>query len=747
MPARLSRRDFLKCSVVAGITVYIAAPGSDALAALFEKERLRRCRGTRRPAGSATAPTPPRRSRARRSSVSTCAPRPARLAARAGARDVAAGDTRRSRLCGLRPVAARRRDSKPDRVVTAADLQRDGVAVPAVLRRGHAAAGRRDAGLSRPRRRVARLARFRPLPRREERAEVPRRRDPLGRERPGRWSATVGRASATCASAAPRLSTTTPIRASRTRRCFRWLQQERAAVAAGQSAGWDRCARLPHRGRDRGSAGQIRPRQAAAAARILLAIDRHRRVRARQRQRLVRRGHRDGAPGRGHAVAAGSRRSRRAHARRQPLRREKAGGASLLHRRLRLEGSQPVPVLRADGGPVRRRPRRCAWPTTATSNSSPASSVTASASATASRSTARAASSTIFQGDMVGDGGGRQNFSPSVCLVAATAAQSIYYFPRSDLASTVIASRALDAGSARGYGTLQSMGATEMLVDEVAAELGHRSDRAAPAQRVHDRHEEHAGRDSRRRACAPTKCWRKARAHPLWRERGKRKREYEAAHPGKRYGVGFGCVQKDFGTGAEAAFAEVALSTRRAASCCAIRDRDGHRHGHQPGGAVRAMARPARPTKCAPARPTGRSLPMFATDDPWLMQQAVQDAQHGDPRWTPNCMTPEQRQQLGLFLRSRDARSGAVGVHARLVAGGAGDLGRRLRRRPAGAAVGARARTRTGSKANSPRVDSRRCRCRNSRRSAHELGLVDRRDRAHLQSLAMGGGRVPAGWR
>ena len=35
--------------------------------------------------------------------------------------------------------------------------------------------------------------------------------------------------------------------------------------------------------------------------------------------------------------------------------------------------------------------------------------------------------------------------SPSVCLVAATAAQSIYYFPTSDLAGTVISSRALDA--------------------------------------------------------------------------------------------------------------------------------------------------------------------------------------------------------------------------------------------------------------------------------------------------------------
>src|SRR5687768_18435561 len=41
MTASLSRRDFLKCSVIAGISVYIAAPGSAALAALFEEQRLR----------------------------------------------------------------------------------------------------------------------------------------------------------------------------------------------------------------------------------------------------------------------------------------------------------------------------------------------------------------------------------------------------------------------------------------------------------------------------------------------------------------------------------------------------------------------------------------------------------------------------------------------------------------------------------------------------------------------------------
>ncbi len=52
----------------------------------------------------------------------------------------------------------------------------------------------------------------------------------------------------------------------------------------------------------------------------------------------------------------------------------------------------------------------------------------------------------------------------------------------------------------------------------------------------------------------------KARVHPLWVNRAKRKAEFEAAHPGKRYGVGFACVQKDFGTGAETSFAKVELS-------------------------------------------------------------------------------------------------------------------------------------------------------------------------------------------
>lgn len=253
----------------------------------------------------------------------------------------------------------------------------------------------------------------------------------------------------------------------------------------------------------------------------------------------------------------------------------------------------------------------------------------------------------IFQGDMVGDGGGRQNFSPSVCLVAATAAQSIYYFPRSDLASTVIASRALDAGSARGYGTLQSMGATEMLVDEVAAAL-----KIDPIE-LRQRNVFKTGMKNTQGAI-PGGAMRadevlaKARAHPLWREREKRKKEYEAAHPGKRYGVGFGCVQKDFGTGAEAAFVEVALSKegRILLRHCAIEMGTGMATS-QAALCVQWLGRPADDVRSGET--DWSSLPMFATDDPWLMQQPVQDSHVGNPRWTPNYMSPSSASNSAYF--------------------------------------------------------------------------------------------------
>lgn len=116
-----------------------------------------------------------------------------------------------------------------------------------------------------------------------------------------------------------------------------------------------------------------------------------------------------------------------------------------------------------------------------------------------------------FLGDMTADGGGRSNFTPSVVMVGATAAQSIYYFPKSDLSSVGLASRAIDAGSARGYGTLQSMAATEMMVDELAAELKIDPIEFRLRNVLKSGMKNTQGR-SRPVRSAPMKCWRRRRS-------------------------------------------------------------------------------------------------------------------------------------------------------------------------------------------------------------------------------------------
>ena len=148
------------------------------------------------------------------------------------------------------------------------------------------------------------------------------------------------------------------------------------------------------------------------------------------------------------------------------------------------------------------------------------------------------------------NGGGRANFSFSVAQVAATAAQSIYYFPKSDLAAIALASPAVEAGSMRGYGTLQAMSITELMVDEVAAELG------IDQIELRRRNAMRAGFENTQGAQplgepGNIEMLDIAAKHPLWANRHKAKAEFDKANPGRLYGVGFAQAQKDYGTGAD----------------------------------------------------------------------------------------------------------------------------------------------------------------------------------------------------
>ena len=253
-----------------------------------------------------------------------------------------------------------------------------------------------------------------------------------------------------------------------------------------------------------------------------------------------------------------------------------------------------------------------------------------------------------FKGDLEANGGGRMNFSPSVAMVGATAAQSIYYFPKSDLTATAIASRAVDAGSARGYGTLQSMAATEMMIDEIADQLkldpiDFRLTNALRSGMKNTQGAIPAG------AVRVDEVLQKAKSHPLWKNRAQKKAKYEAEHPGKRYGVGFACVQKDFGTGAECSFAKVEMSEDGKITL--------HHSGSEIGTGMStsqaiAVAKwlgvPASTVHFALA--DWPDLPVITSGDPYLMSQADQDRLSRNPRWSPGFMSPSSATNSAYYF-------------------------------------------------------------------------------------------------
>ena len=328
-----------------------------------------------------------------------------------------------------------------------------------------------------------------------------------------------------------------------------------------------------------------------------------------------------------------------------------------------------------------------------------------------------------FKAEMEANGGGRCNFSPSVAMVGATAAQSIYYFPRNDLAAVAIASRAIDAGSARGYGTLQSMAATEMMVDEMAVQLGldpidFRLKNALRSGMKNTQGAVPAG------AIRVDEVLQKAQVHPLWVNRAKKKLEFELLHPGKRYGVGFACVQKDFGTGAEASLAKVEFSADGKISLHHSAAEIGTGMSTSQAIAVaKWLGKPA--TEVRVAVTDWADLPVVTSGDPYMMSQAEQDKLSANPRWSPNYASPASATNSAFyFTHSTREAARVVFTHGLWPAAmaiwtqGPGAAGGAHRGRPLGRrqAVGGRTRSAavraTGEE--SPRTRPRG-RCRSAR--------------------------------
>ena len=254
----------------------------------------------------------------------------------------------------------------------------------------------------------------------------------------------------------------------------------------------------------------------------------------------------------------------------------------------------------------------------------------------------------ILRGAYRSDGGGRRNFSPEVGAVGAAAGQGIYYFPKSDFSTAVHASRAVDAGSTRGYGTLQTMTATELLVDEAAQLLG--LDPVALRQKNAMR----SGMKNSQGAIPggslrTLEILERINAHPLWRDRAAKKMEYERAHAGWRYGVGFAQVQKDFGTGAEAAITTLAFDAKGRLSM--------RQHGSDMGTGM-TTSQPV-----IVAREIGRipedvtfgithwpEMPLVTSDKPYTMPQDEESEHARNPHWTPSLLSPMSASNSAYFI-------------------------------------------------------------------------------------------------
>ena len=236
------------------------------------------------------------------------------------------------------------------------------------------------------------------------------------------------------------------------------------------------------------------------------------------------------------------------------------------------------------------------------------------------------------------DGGGLANFSPNVASVGGMASLGIYDIPNVDIATVVIHSRGVTAGSMRGYGTLQTMTALEVLIDEAAAAL-----RLDPIE-------------FRRRNALPTggktmignvldgttrtdEILAKLAQHAIWTGRAAEKARGQQ-QAGMLVGTGVACVNKTFGTGADGVLSSVEISPEgriaiRANAVemgCAIGTAIANRAAAAIGGVADEVAL-GQVDAFAP-------LELATSLDPYTITQAQQDAASRNPRWVPEINTP-----------------------------------------------------------------------------------------------------------
>jgi CO/xanthine dehydrogenase Mo-binding subunit len=257
-----------------------------------------------------------------------------------------------------------------------------------------------------------------------------------------------------------------------------------------------------------------------------------------------------------------------------------------------------------------------------------------------------------FAADHVLDGGGLANFSVNVADVAATAAIGIYDIPKVDVTTVAIHSRGVTAGSMRGYGTLQTMTAIEVLIDEAAQTL-----RLDPIE-------------FRRRNALPTdgktitgnplvgitrtgEILDKLSKHPIWQDRAANKAGAQR-QAGILVGTGVACVTKDFGAGADCTLSSVAISREGRITIHSDAVEMGTAIGTALANRVAAIIG-GMADEVSVANVDGYApLGLVTSGDPHSITQAEQDDASRNPRWVPAISSPSSA-SVGAHISTHGA--------------------------------------------------------------------------------------------
>ncbi|MEP9347449.1 molybdopterin cofactor-binding domain-containing protein [Xanthobacter sp. KR7-225] len=236
-----------------------------------------------------------------------------------------------------------------------------------------------------------------------------------------------------------------------------------------------------------------------------------------------------------------------------------------------------------------------------------------------------------FAADHVLDGGGLANYSASVAVVSATSAIGIYDVPKVDVTTVAEHTRAVTAGSMRGYGVLQTNVALETLVDEAAEALG------LDAVAFRRRNLLKAGALTMTGnpwtvSVRTPEILDKLERHAIWRDRAAAR---AGAAAGTLVGTGLAVCAKDYGTGADCSLGRVEVDpTGRVRIVCDVVEM-----GNGVGTAVaervaRFLGRRADEVSLARIDAFD-ALGLVTSADPYTLTQAEQDAAARNPRWVP----------------------------------------------------------------------------------------------------------------